>query len=59
MLGLVGGAPGGHTAAFFVTAYFILSSDRRARAEEKNRAKVKGETSGYPSLDLLLEMHAD
>ena len=29
-----------------------------AHGQKKKTAKVKGETSGYPSLDLLLDMHA-
>ena len=41
VLGLVGGAPGGHTAAFFVTAYFFLSRTATAAAARRGKPEPK------------------
>ena len=60
MLGLVGGAPGGHLRVFHnrILLSIFLSRTAHARAGKPEPKSVKGETSSYPSLDLLLDMHA-
>ena len=55
MLGLVGGALG-DTSAFFITAYFFKETGH-AGGENPNQSR-SSETSGYPSLDLLLDIYA-